>query len=405
MNGSLPTIGWQAGRYRNRRLRPLILLATILLFTPAAAVVVPWGQTLAMLLPASPVQAKAVTAPLACQELLVNGNLEASGGWTYGPTPAAGSVVETPTHGGTFALRLGIAGGTNVVAYSTAYQSITLPAAAEQIILTYWERPGTTGDSGDFRETLLLRPNLSSLRSLGRQTGAGDDQWTERTADISDLRGQSVVLYFNVYNNGSGATLVNYLDDISLQSCDSAVTSTPTPTATATEIITPATPTPTATTTPLSSNLTVRVANVTVDEGATTLRARLDLLGAADPQRVGVIGVNVTYDTAVLNATACTVSASFDLLLCNIGTPGLMQLAGVSAEGIRTDVAIADLDFAIVQPENLNTQLTVQIETITDNEGTALTATVQHGQVGTPCQPGSEGCPLLPPVYLPLIQR
>ena len=362
-----------------------------------------WQQALTTHLAAATGQVQASAASLACQELLTNGDLEGSGGWIYGPTPAAGSTVATPIHNGTFAMRLGIATGANALAYSTAYQSLTLPAAATQIVLTYWEQPGTTGDSGDFRETLLLQPDFSSLRSLGRQSGAGDGAWAQRTVDISDLRGQSVVLYFNVYNNGTGSTLVNYLDEISLQSCDSAATATPTLTPTA--LPTATLPAPTATATPQPNHLTVRATNVAVAQGATTLRVQVDLLGATDTAAVGVLSIDVAYDQTLLNATGCTVSSSFDLLLCNIGTPGLVQLAGVAASGIRMDVGVADLDFTIVQPEKLNTLLTIQIETVGDTEGAALPAIAQQGHIYLACVPGSEGCPILAPLYLPLVQR
>lgn len=407
MARSFPTItrismAEQTAPYRNGRRALLFLLAVLCLFVQQGWHT-KWRQALTTIFPAAVVQAKASAAPLACQELLTNGDLESSGGWVYGATPAPGSVVGTPTHNGTFAVRLGIATGANALAYSTAYQSISLPAAATQIVLTYWEQPGTTGDSGDFRETLLLQPDFSSLRSLGRQTGAGNGEWAQRTVDISDLRGHSVVLYFNVYNNGTGATLVNYLDEISLQSCDSAATATPTLTPTA--LPTATSPAPTATATPQPNNVIVRVTNVAVAQVATTLRAQVDLLGATDTAPVGVLSIDVTYDQTLLNPTGCTVGSSFDLLLCNSGTPGLIQLAGVATSGIRTDVTIADLDFTIVQPDRLNTLLTVQIETVGDTEGAALPAIAQQGHVYVACVPGSEGCPILAPLYLPLVQR
>ena len=384
-----------------RRILPF-LLAVLCLFVQQGWHT-KWRQALTTILPAAAIQAKASAAPLACQELLTDGDLEGSGGWIYGATPAAGGVVGTPIHNGTFAMRLGIATGANTLAYSTAYQSLTLPAAATQIVLTYWEQPGTTGDSGDFRETLLLQPDFSPLRSLGRQSGAGDGVWAQRTVDISDLRGQSIVLYFNVYNNGTGSTLVNYLDEISLQSCDSTATATPTLTPTA--LPTATLPAPTATATPQPNHLTVRATNVAVAQGATTLRAQVDLLGATDTTAVGVLSIDIAYDQTLLNPTGCTVGSSFDLLLCNTGTPGLIQLAGVATNGIRTDVTIADLDFTIVQPEKLNTLLTVQIETVGDTEGVALPAIAQQGHIYLACVPGSEGCPILAPLYLPLVQR
>lgn len=351
----------------------------------------------------------------ACQELLVNGDLEASGGWQFGPTPAPGAVVNTPVHSGSFAIRLGIAGGANAVAYSTAYQPVTLPAAAEQIVLTFWERPSATGDSADYREVVLLRPNLTVLRTLERQNGAGSDQWAQRTFDLTDLRGQSIVLYFNVYNNGAGATLVNYLDDISLQSCDGAATATPVDTPAVTETPTPPptattsgpgeTPVATATTTPLPGSLLVRAGAVAVGEGQVAVNVPLELTGATNESSVGVLSVDVQYDASVLNAVACPLSDAFDLLLCNLAVPGVIQLAGVAATGIRSDLQVADLGFEVLQPDRLPTQLTVQLDAIADTEGDVLGASVQNGQIRAVCPPGDDSCVADSYLYLPLVQR
>ena len=40
-----------------------------------------------------------------------------------------------------------------------------------------------------------------------------------RTYDLTAYRGQTVVLYFNVYNNGTGTQLWNYVDKAELGSC------------------------------------------------------------------------------------------------------------------------------------------------------------------------------------------
>lgn len=354
------------------------------------------------------VQAASPQRLAACQELLVNGDLETSGGWRFGATPASGTVVDAPVHAGAFAIRLGISTGANTLAYSTAYQMVTLPATAEQILLTYWERPGVTGDSGDYREVIALRTDFTVLRSLSRQTGAGNDQWAQRTFDLTDLAGQSIVLYFNVYNNGSGATLVNYLDDLALQSCDDTTLATPTATPLATStptpttVATPPTPTPTPTATRLSSGVIVRAGSVAVADGQTTVAVPLDLIGATAERPVGVLSVDVQYNAAVLKATACTIGGSFDLLLCNTDSPGVIQLAGVAATGIQTDVRIADLGFELLPPANLSTQLTVQLDTVADVEGTALSATGQPGQISIACAPSSDACQTL---FLPLVHR
>lgn len=202
-----------------------------------------------------------IPVPPGCQNLLVNGDFEDAGGWRYGSTPFPAGVVPTPVASGARALRLGVPAGAslNVPAHSSAFQSVTLPADAPRLILRYWQQPGGTGDGTDYRETLLLRPDYSYLFRVERDYGDGPGQWVERTFDLTDFRGQSVVLYFNVYNNGSGSHLWNYLDAVALLVCQEEVpTSTPTPTPTATETpaATPtATPTPSPTATPTPTPL------------------------------------------------------------------------------------------------------------------------------------------------------
>ena len=410
-------------------LRNRLSLAALLILLPLSSTLLSAPNTRTLLVPVG-VRAAPVHVAASCLELLNNGNLEASGGWTFGPTPAPAALVNAPVHSGAFALRLGIASGGNKVAYSTAYQSVTLPPDATTITLTYWERPGLSGDISDFREVLALRTNYTVLRIIERQNGAGNDQWTQRTFDLTDLRGQTIVLYFNVYNNGSGATLVNYLDDLSLQSCDNAATPTPTSavtvTPTATITVTPptttpevtvtppvtstptatATPTgtPTATVTPPPSGIVVRAGSVTLSPGQTTIQVPLDLVGASDETPVGVLSVALHYDAALLEATACTVSDRVDLLLCNPSVPGVVRLAGVAANGIRGDLQVAGLDFALRQGEHLNTQLMVQVETVADLAGEPISASGQNGQILTPCAPASTDCPAASYFfYLPMV--
>jgi hypothetical protein len=169
--------------------------------------------------------------------------------------------------------------------------------------------------------------------------------------------------------------------------------------------VTQATPAQPAPASQPPSGIVVRAASVPVEEGQTSLDAPLELAGATAELNVGAVSVDVQYDAALLKATACAVSDSFDLLLCNIATPGVIQLAGVAADGIRADLTIADLGFEILQPDNLFTHLTVQLDTIADVEGAAVNATAQHGQIGTPCVPGSEGCPISAVIHLPLVHR
>lgn len=350
-----------------------------------------------------------ITQIRACQEVVANGGFEAdtTGNWTFGTTAAAGTVVTTAVHTGNNALRLGIpATNTNSRSESTAYQSITIPANVKSATLTYWERPGTTGDSNDYREIILLRSNFTVLRLVDRTTGSGNDTWTQRSfdisGDISDLAGSTVVLYFNVSNDGSGATLVSYLDDISLQLCDDSVPPTATPTATNTPPATPPTPTPTTASTPAPVRLQAGSAQTT--GGTTTVTVPLDLVVLTDRVNVAVLSLDLQYNASLLKATNCATSQAMAPLLCNVSEPGRIQLAGVAAEGIRAARTLAEITFEIQQSVDRTTPLTIQLEVVGDVNGAAVSTDEQHGVITLTCAPEAEDCSGIQ-IYLPLVHR
>ncbi len=186
--------------------------------------------------------------PTACAELLANGNFEDSGGWSYGSTPYPAAITGELAHGGGFSLRLGIPGeATNRLAHSSAFQQAAIPGDAVQVTLRYWQRTGGQADGTDYREALLLDGGYGFLARLERDGADGTESWAERVFDLTGFAGQTVTVYFNVYNDGAGSQLWSHVDDVSLLAC-SQVPETPTPTITPTTTMTP--PTVTGTPTP-----------------------------------------------------------------------------------------------------------------------------------------------------------
>ncbi len=197
--------------------------------------------------------------PGGCTNLLVNGDFESGSGWTFGATARPAAYVSTPVYSGARALRLGIPPGTaNATAHSSAYQTVTIPAWPTGVFLRYWQRPGG-GEAADYREVLLLNTSYGLVATIERSSAAGNDQWQEKTFDLTAYRNRTLVLYFNVYNNGSGGLTWNYLDEAALLACAPTPTPTVTPTATLTPTATPTptdspTPTPTDTPTPVPTD-------------------------------------------------------------------------------------------------------------------------------------------------------
>ena len=198
------------------------------------------------------------TAPTSCTNLLSNGDFEGDGGWLIGPTALLAQYTTSQKHGGVRAIGLGStpergAGPNN--SYSSIRQLITLPATASVLTLRWWQLYGSAeavasdpGSAGDRQEVLLLTLDGRALTILQR-VRRHDSGWQQTVVDLSAYRGQTVYLYFNVYNNGNGAATWAYIDDVQLDTCAGATpapTATPIPTNTLVVI-----PTVTSTATPL----------------------------------------------------------------------------------------------------------------------------------------------------------
>ncbi|MBI1297000.1 M28 family peptidase [bacterium] len=232
---------------------------------------------------ASPTQTPTATAtgmPGGCLDLVLNGGFEETSSpvWAFsGAFP--GVIVDSPVQTGVHAARAGVPDTVNnQLSYSTIYQQITIPSWPSAVLLSYWEQPNGNGDNFDAREVRLLNPvTLATVATLDRQIGAGNGQWRQRTFDLTAYAGRTLVLYFNVYNNGSGGRLWSFLDDVAVLACDNA-TPTPTATATATQeaqdsylpyILNQPSPTPTLTATPTSTATATETATATATETAT----------------------------------------------------------------------------------------------------------------------------------------
>lgn len=156
--------------------------------------------------------------------LLLNGDFETTGSWSFGSTPYPAAYVTSPVYSGLRAVRQGIPRGvTNVRAHSSTYQRVTIPAdAPAPVLLRFMRRAGGSADGVDYREALLLNSSLGYLATLERSYAAGDETWTERRYDLTAYRGRTLYVYFNVYNDGAGQQMWTNIDRVILGSCTSA---------------------------------------------------------------------------------------------------------------------------------------------------------------------------------------
>jgi hypothetical protein len=194
------------------------------------ALVVPFGK------PPSSVRAQA-----ACAELISDGGFETGGAWQLSAGPVAPDYISYQKHGDGRALRLGIDDSQNVTGSSSARQTITIPGSATDVSLSFWSYTVFTGPpGGDLAELDLLAPDGYTI--LDRLWSADSDSrvWSESSIDLTRWRGNTVQIYFTVFNDGQGSTAGMYLDDVSVQACPADATASQTP-------VSGATPTPGAT--------------------------------------------------------------------------------------------------------------------------------------------------------------
>jgi hypothetical protein len=199
------------------------------------------GLSLA-LLPVATLTPAAYAQP--CAELLVNGNMETNAGWQLGPSPVTPQYVTFSYHSPNRSLLLGITSGANVESFSSARQTVTLPAGASQITINFWFFAMADGaPTTDYMELVLL--NATGTAILNKPWISHNDSraWNQLSFDLTPWRGQTVQVYFNVFNDGLGGRAAMFLDDVSLNACPGASTITPTGT-----VVTPGpTSTPTVT--------------------------------------------------------------------------------------------------------------------------------------------------------------
>jgi bacillopeptidase F len=104
----------------------------------------------------------------------------------------------------------------NIYSFSSVQQIVTIPVEATGARLSFWHFT-QAGDTDDYGYIMLRDANQTwRILSIIRQPSSG---WQRVEVDISPYTRQTVLLRFGVRNDGQGATMAIYLDDVSLQAC------------------------------------------------------------------------------------------------------------------------------------------------------------------------------------------
>jgi len=164
-----------------------------------------------------PLALKAHTAS-GCTELMTNGGFEETAAWEILDTPYPAAYSTAQAHSGARALRAGIEpGGEITQSYSSAQQSVVLPAGSRSVVLSYWWYP-VSDDADDIQYVLILDSEGDILDSL-LWANADDQTWLSAQADLTEYAGQTLTLRFGAYNDGDSSLTRMYVDDVSLQAC------------------------------------------------------------------------------------------------------------------------------------------------------------------------------------------
>jgi len=218
--------------------------------------------------PTATVPPAVTVTPVGCTERVSNGGFEANAAWTFTVTGSTAGYSTAQPHTGARSARFGLLPGVLAAAapsilqksdssipernllgelaplgasYSSGYQTISVPAAADKVTLTLWYYPGSDATTGDYQRVVLLQPGtFAGIKTL-MKVQEHDRTWKQATFDLTPYRGMSLVLYIEVLNDSTAAAgrTWMYVDDVSVSACPKQPP-TATPTATPSPTPTPA---------------------------------------------------------------------------------------------------------------------------------------------------------------------
>lgn len=184
------------------------------------------GWIVALLLSVSPLRLHATRAEgpssdLTCREVLPDGEFESVGSWHK--TPLTKFVAPETDHirEGKRAMRLGIVQGQNARNYASIWQTVQIPEHAVRAVLDMWVMPVSDDPTigSDRQEVRVLdshyRLLLTPLRGLLK-----GNEWQQVTVDLAQFSGETVRIYVNVFNDGSGGKTALYVDSVHLTVCE-----------------------------------------------------------------------------------------------------------------------------------------------------------------------------------------
>jgi len=146
-------------------------------------------------------------------QLIVNPGFETETAWELlGGSPPVYSTLRVRS--GERSLQLGIVVPVAQRVYSSARQTVDIPAQAAEVRLYLHYFPVSFPIDDDDMYLYVHRAGDGELL-LSERWMEWDENWHERSFDLTAMAGQSVRLWIGLYNDGQGVTAV-YLDDVEM---------------------------------------------------------------------------------------------------------------------------------------------------------------------------------------------
>jgi YVTN family beta-propeller protein len=182
-------------------------------------------------------------APTRCTEAVINGGFEESKAWDFPITGSTAGYTAAQAYSGARSARFGLLPGGPAAqaaapgrieynllgeasllgaSFSSGYQTVSIPTDATSATLRFRYKPGSQDATGsDFQRALILRPASYDLLQQLMRVHLNSSTWREASFDLTAYRGRTIVLYFETYNDSTGAVgrTWMYLDDVSLEMC------------------------------------------------------------------------------------------------------------------------------------------------------------------------------------------
>jgi len=171
--------------------------------------------------PTNTPQPTSTPTPVPCKELICNGGFETTECWVIGDTPRPAGYSTAIVHSGSWSMRLGITHQSDTESWSSIYQEVTIPGDAASATLSFWYYPLCQDVVGnDWQGAIVFDHAWRILAWAMPKVCSNSQTWKPHTFDLTPYRGQTIIVYFNVYNNGVGnRKTAMYLDDVSIQVC------------------------------------------------------------------------------------------------------------------------------------------------------------------------------------------